>query len=355
MRRIRFFYLRCLGLLSSSKLAFPLLVALMIGAIIGTLFPQRPPVRDETLLSLWQEAVTARYGGYTRIFDALGFFDAFHSAWFLGLVAALVVNIIICTTTRLRSIWRALTRTSAEITDALLTHCEARFSFVAKDPDSAVKTITRSLKQAGFRVLHQEQDKETHIYAERHGWARLGTTLVHGSVILIVLAAAWGQVKGWRIEALALPLGVETAVGRTGFQLRGEDFEIILYPDGSARDFRAQVTVLEAGRVVQSGTIRINEPLSYHGVGIYLASFDEDEAGRLYPIVMAVYDPSYPFVISGALCFVIGAMLRFYLPVRRVWCRVGPDGVVEIGADAKHWLDKWAGELRPALEVEGAR
>ncbi|MBC7262773.1 MAG: cytochrome c biogenesis protein ResB [Chloroflexi bacterium] len=343
MGRIRFFYLRCLGLLSSSKLAFPLLVALTIGAIIGTLFPQRPSVRDETLLSLWQDAVSARYGGYTRIFDA------FHSAWFLGLVAALIVNIIVCTTTRLRSIWRALTRTSMEITDALLTHCEARFSFTARDPDSAVKIIARNLKQAGFRVLYQEQGKGTHIYAERHGWARLGTILVHGPIILIVLAATWGQVKGWRIEALALPPGVETPVERAGFQLRGESFEIIPYPDGSARDFRAQVAVLEAGRVVQSSTIRINEPLSYHGVGIYLVSFDEDETGCLYPIAMAVYDPSYPFVISGALCFVIGAMLRFYLPVRRVWCRVGRDGVVEIGADAKYWLKKWADELRPAI------
>lgn len=349
MGRVRVLYLRCLGLWSSSKLAFPLLTALMLGAIAGTLLPQRPATRDETLLTLWQNAVTARYGGYTRIFDALGLFDVFRSAWFLGLVAALLLNIMVCTTTRLRSIWRALTRNGVVITDALLMHCEARFSVIAKEPDFAVKTITGNLKRAGFRVLYREHDEGTHIYAERHSLVRLGTVLVHGSIILIVLAATWGQLKGWRIEALPLPPGAAPIVEQGGFQLRGDGFEIIPYPEGSARDFRAQIAVLEAGETMYTGTIRINAPLSYRGVGIYLISFDEDKMGRLYPVVMVVYDPGFPLVISGALCFLIGVMLRFYLPLRRVWCRVGRDGVIEIGSDAKHWLEKWAGDLRTVV------
>jgi hypothetical protein len=79
--------------LGSTRLAAILLALLLTVSLLASLFPRMPtsPAAQET----WLAAVALRYGNATRLFHTLGLFDAYHTSWFLALLAALLLNTLI--------------------------------------------------------------------------------------------------------------------------------------------------------------------------------------------------------------------------------------------------------------------
>jgi len=95
-------------ILGSTRLAAILLAILLFALLLASLFPQMPV--DLAARQSWLTAVALRYHGATAVLRALRFFDVFHSAWFLALLAALLLNGFLCTIQRLPRIWKSLTQ-----------------------------------------------------------------------------------------------------------------------------------------------------------------------------------------------------------------------------------------------------
>jgi len=57
------------------------------------------------------------------------------------------------------------------------------------------------------------------------------------------------------------------------FLVRCDGFEVERYPGGLPKDYRARLTILQGGSEVTSKIVRVNDPLSYQGVGFYLSSY----------------------------------------------------------------------------------
>ena len=84
----------------SLKLSISLLILLAVTSIIGTVIPQLPNVPPEYLQSL--------SSGKLFLYKNLGFFNMYHSWWFMLLLYLLTVNLVACSIKRLPRVWKII-------------------------------------------------------------------------------------------------------------------------------------------------------------------------------------------------------------------------------------------------------
>jgi cytochrome c biogenesis protein len=269
--------------LGSTELAVVLLIAVVLGALVGTLFPQLTPdmAADPAASARWLTAAQEKYGFLFGLYQALGLFDVYHSPWFLALVAALVLNTIVCTVDRLPVLWRAVrARPRIEQAETFYERTPHRVSLPVASVGQGEKALRRVLSRRHYHVVAERQNGVTYLFAERNRPARLATLVTHTSLVLLVLGTLWSGWGGWRERAVALGPGQVYDVGHgQSFAVRSDGLEIERYPSGQPSDYRAHLTVLEKGREVKRKTVRVNDPLTYRGVSFYLYSYGP--AGRV--------------------------------------------------------------------------
>ncbi|HID61738.1 MAG TPA: hypothetical protein EYP49_03180, partial [Anaerolineae bacterium] len=270
-------YLRLWRFLGSTKLAVVLLGAVILGALVGTLFPQLTPdtVADPAASARWLAAAQEKYGLLFGLYRALGLFDVYHSPWFVALIAILVLNTVVCTVDRLRVLWRAVTaRPRIEWPDAFYERIPNRVSLAVASVEEGERALRRVLGRRRYRVLADRRGEMTYLFAERNRLARLATLVTHTSLTLLVLGYLWSGWGGWRERAVALGPGQVYDVGHgQNFAVRSDGLEIERYPNGQPSDYRAHLAVLENGAEVMRKTVRVNDPLTYRGVSFYLYSY----------------------------------------------------------------------------------
>ena len=120
--------------------------------------------------------------------------------------------------------------------------------------------------------------------------------------------------------------------------LRNEGFTIERYPDGSVASYEAKVSIAEEGREVKRGRVRVNEPLTYGGVGLYLQSYAGTE-GHYSVTLLAVCDSGYGLVIAAGFLLLLGLTVSFNFPHCWVHARIEPDGTLRLAgrADRRAW------------------
>jgi hypothetical protein len=180
------------------------------------------------------------------------------------------------------------------------------------------------LKERGYRVQTASEDSVTHLRADRQRLSNLATLLTHVAVLLLAAGYALSGWLGWQAQVEVGPWEV-TAVGHeTGLAVRSEGFTIDHYPDGSVADYRARAALLKEDRVVHRGTVEVNHPLRFGGVGLYLKGFQESE-GETRVIFLVARDPGTGFALAGGLLLLAGITATLYLPHRRIYARFEQD------------------------------
>lgn len=269
--------------LGSTRLAVILLIAVLLGALVGTLFPQLTPdtAADPAAVARWLTVAREKYGFLFGLYRALGLFDVYHSPWFLALIAALMLNTVVCTVDRLCVLWRAVTaKPRIEQADNFYERMPNRVSLAVASVEHGEEALRRVLGRRHYHVVAKRQGGVTYLFAERNRLARLATLVTHTSLVLLVLGFLWSGWGGWRERAVALGPGQVYHVGHAqSFAVRSDGLEIERYPNGQPSDYRAHLAVLENGAEVMRKTVRVNDPLTYRGVSFYLYSYGP--AGRV--------------------------------------------------------------------------
>ena len=295
--KIRDYLWRLWRFFGSLRLAVILLIAVTVVSLLGSLFPQLAPevARNPQASARWLAMAREKYGALAGLCKTLGLFDVYRSPWFLLLVAALILNTLVCTISRFKATWRAVSaRPRLVMPDTFYfpprvggdrggARAACRASLALAQEAGAADVAQGALSRRRYRVLAEEQEGTTYLYADRNRWARLGTLITHLSVVLIVLGFVWSQGWGWRELAVALGPGQLYQVGHgNSFQVRCDGFEVERYPDGLPKDYRARLTILQGNSEVVSKIVRVNDPLSYRGVGFYLSSYGPAARVRAY-------------------------------------------------------------------------
>ncbi|SNB46646.1 cytochrome c biogenesis protein ResB [Geobacter sp. DSM 9736] len=259
----------------SLKLSIFLLIGLAATSIIGTVIPQGTPP-PEYLHSISQTKL--------QVYEKLGFFDMYHSWWFILLLYLLTVNLVACSIKRLPRVWKMISEPTLVMDEGVekslsLTH-EMKLS---GDLASQRQKLTEFLKAEFAAPVVTEHNGEYHLFAQKSPYSRLGVYVVHLSIIIIFIGALIGSFFGYKAFVnIVEGTSTSTVYTRTekpielGFAVKCEKFSVSFYDTGAPKEFKSVLTVLENGQPVQGYQnipIVVNHPLTYKGITFYQSSY----------------------------------------------------------------------------------
>jgi cytochrome c biogenesis protein len=273
----------------SLKLTIFLLIGLATVSIIGTIIPQAPSIPEEYLQSLSQAKL--------QIYDKLGFFDMYHSWWFILLLTLLTLNLIACSIKRLPGIWKIITRPTTVLDENLEKSLSNSETIKVEGDLVELKDKAAKFIASEFGTPVQNEDNgRWHLFSQKSPWCRLAVYFVHMSVIVIFIGAIIGSLFGFKgFVNIVEGDSIDSIMSRSDkkipldFSVRCEKFSVSYYATGAPKEFKSILTVLENGRPVkgyENVPIIVNDPLSYKGITFYQSSY-----GKLGEHQFTVSDP----------------------------------------------------------------
>jgi cytochrome c biogenesis protein len=325
--------------------AILILVVLLLAAL-GSCFPQRPPTSEEQSDQLiqWQTGLQARYGKLMDFLSAIGVFQVFRSLPFVGLVSLLTLSTLLCTLDRWKSIWHRVFHQEVICSDAMFDTAKHHTTLLIPANCNGFQPLSGIFNQKGFRLRTAERGNSFHLRGDRNRSTPLFTLISHLGVVLLVLAILLSIGFGWREEIRVGPGMPASLKNREGLQVEYEGFELSQYPDQSISDYEATISLSQAGQQVALGVIRVNEPLAYESMGIYLKGYTR--SGEDFTVLfMAVHDPGYvPGIMAGFL-LLLGLTVSFNFPHCCLHARIDPDGKLHLAGRANRRAYDFAQEF----------
>jgi cytochrome c biogenesis protein len=269
---------------TSVKVAIVLLILLIGASVAGTLIPQqRSP-----------EEYAARYGQLAGLFEGLQLTRLYSSFWFIALLSLFAVNIAVCTLARLSPKLHRAFRPRFETEPRHLQAMSAKDKLRLPLPlDGARSLVAGELRRRHYRVRVSEAPGRVHLSAHKRIAGIFGSDVVHVGLLVILAGGIVSGLAGRRAD-LTLRVGQTVPVPEAGFALRLDEFTTDLYPDGSVRDWKSRLAVIEDGRPVLDRTIEVNHPLAHRGFVFYQSGYGWDwDNPSLDFLVKKKSDPAY--------------------------------------------------------------
>ena len=292
---------------SSMRFAVALLSLLGIASVIGTVLQQNQLQTDYLV----------KFGPFwARIFDFLGLYDVYASAWFVVIMMFLVVSTSLCLIRNVPPFWREMKSFREKIKEKSLA--AMRHSSLL-DVNIAPEVAKRYLEVQGFqgKTINRE-DGSVLIAAKKGTMNKWGYIFAHIALIVICLGGLidsnlllklgmlTGRIVPDNQAVYAKDFKPESILGAANLSFRGnvsisegqsadvvflnadngmlvqdlpfevklKKFHIDFYNTGMPRDFASDIEVTDkaTGEKLER-TIRVNHPLTLHGITIYQASF----------------------------------------------------------------------------------
>jgi len=283
-------------LFCSLKLTLFLLISLALTSIIGTVLPQGmlPP-----------EYVAQISPTKLQIYAKLGFFDMYHSWWFITLLYVFSLNLISCSIKRLPHVFKFVSEPTLFLAESM------RNSFSLKKEiefsggiEKGRDRLSEFLGSVFSKPVVTECNGEFHLFAQKTAWCRLGVYVVHFSILVIFVGAIIGSLAGYKgFVTIVEGAKIGAVQGRDGqpiqlgFEILCEKFNVDFYKTGAPKEFRSILTVLENGRPVPGFThvkVIVNDPLTYKGITFYQSSYGQanEESEHYFSVTPRAGGPS---------------------------------------------------------------
>jgi cytochrome c biogenesis protein len=295
--------------LTSMRTALVLLFLLAVAAVPGSVVPQQDI--DAIAVGDWKSA----HPTLTPVYEFLGLFSVYDSAWFSAIYILLMVSLVGCIVPRLRIYWRGMRARPPGAPRNLSRLPESRRFEVDGSPDEVLARAERVLRKRRYRTVATGSSGS--VAGERGYLREAGNLLFHVSVLVVLVGFALGQLYGYKG-------GVITVVGQ-GFSnslsqyddfapgsmfspddlaplsLTVDDFDVSFLTAGpqlgQPRDFSADVTYTEEpGADAERYDLRVNHPLKLDGVSVFLV-------GHGYAPVVTVRDGNGDVAYEGPVVF----------------------------------------------------
>jgi len=289
---------------SSVKLAVVLLIILAIVSVIGTVIQQNEA--PERYLQEYSQSTV-------QLFEMLGFFDMYHTWWFVLLLFLFTANLTVCTLERFPHTWKAMKAPLKPIEEEALKAVPFKKEISFKGgADKAYDRAQGVLKARGYRVVESKSPENLQLITQKGVYSRLGVYITHLSIILIFVGALIGSFFGFK-AFLNLPEGaaskvvylrnepmwdqIMAALGIAqspvirnpeagvpamplGYYVRCDSFDVDYYigpsgmPTGMPSEYHSTLSVFNLdGQKILDKRIRVNDPLTFHGITFYQSSY----------------------------------------------------------------------------------
>lgn len=278
-----------------------LLLVLAVTSIVGTVIPQNEN----------PAAYFRAYGEFVyKLFDLLGIFDMYHSWWFQFLILLLTMNIVVCSIDRLSATWKIIFVKNPLFNLSRFRTLSQKELFTGKQSPKELSTLYETFisRQFGYARV-EETDKGLCIFAEKWRWTRFGVYIVHLSVILLLLGGLIGSLFGFKGFATipenekidSIRIRNTGQVLALGFEVLCDDFNISYYDNGTPKEYRSSLTIIEHGKPVYKKDIIVNDPLRYKGINIFQSSYGKMPSGALQKEEIHTKDPPEDITLNFAI------------------------------------------------------
>ncbi|MDI3213100.1 cytochrome c biogenesis protein ResB [Arthrobacter sp. AL12] len=299
--------------LTSMRTALFLLLMLAVGAVPGSLFPQRPA----------NPSIVTQYikdnPDYGKILDSLQLYDVYSSAWFSAIYILLFISLIGCVVPRAIAHYKAM-RSQPPRTPARLSRLPEYGTLVlpagAGVPASrAIDDAAGLLTKRGYRVDVRDRDgARPSIGAERGFLREVGNLVFHTALIGVLVSVAVGGLFGYSGQRILVEgdTFVNTLVGYDQFtpgsnfqssqlepySVQLDKFQITFDRESQGKigqpiDFQADVTTRESPDApARKEVLKVNDPLTLGGTSMYLT-------GNGYAPVVTIRDGAGNIAMQG--------------------------------------------------------
>ncbi|MDD2320180.1 MAG: cytochrome c biogenesis protein ResB [Geobacteraceae bacterium] len=261
---------------SSLKLTIFLLIGLAVVSIIGTVIPQGTPPPAEYL----QTISAAKF----KLYGTLGFFDMYHSWWFILLLYLLTLNLVACSLRRLPHDWKSFREPVTVLDEAQQKNLPNVQWWKVSGNAAALERSVAGLLGREFAVPTVTKiNDEYHLFAQKGRFSRFGVYILHSSIIIVFIGAMIGSLFGYKgyvqIEEGQSASVVSTIAGTDldlGFAVRCDSFALSFYGTGAPKEYRSVLSIIENGKtVVANRPVIVNSPLTYRGITFYQSSYSQ--------------------------------------------------------------------------------
>jgi cytochrome c biogenesis protein len=270
----------------SLKLSISLLIGLAVTSIIGTVIPQGP--QREYLETIGAAKI--------KLYSALGFFDMYHSWWFILLLYLLTVNLVACSIKRLPRVWKFISDPTLVLDEGNEKSLSLTHQVKMEGTAAALRDKMTAFLSGEFAApVVTEVNGEYHLFAQKNPYCRLGVYVVHLSIIIIFIGAIIGSLFGFKgyvnitegTSASTIEKRGTAMPYPLGFAVLCEKFSVTFYDTGAPKEFKSILTVQENGRPVpgyEKIPIVVNSPLTYKGITFYQSSYGPATEGSSFYI-----------------------------------------------------------------------
>jgi cytochrome c biogenesis protein len=266
----------------SMRTGLVLILALGLLSLVGTLLEQTPPGMhaDPATYASWLASVHPKYGGWTPVLSAIGFFSVFTSIWFKAITVLLTTSVLACSVNRAPRLWKLAFHPRTRMGETFFTHAPLRASvLVPTGPDAATDNVRTVLKSHRFRTVTDDAEEQVNLYADRFRWGPFGTVIAHLSFVVILLGFFLSATTGFKDPQVTVAVGSTVQVGHgTGLSVQATSFSDTYYLDGSPKDYASGLVLYKNGAPVLTQTVRVNHPMQYDGVSFYQSYYGEAAA-----------------------------------------------------------------------------
>lgn len=245
------------------KTGIILLVVIALLSIIGTVIPQGNQAE------FYLHSYSKFWSGLILAFD----FDKVYSSWwYILLTVLLLINLFFCSIKRFKPILKK------SFKDPVLKPKLKNYRDWTRVKDDL--TIFKKLgiknyektKIDGKEVYYKFEDKIGH----------LGSWLTHLSLIIIILAFAYGRYQGFEEFTQGIP-GSVMELENSPYKIRVDQYDVLFREDHTVEQYITSLAILdENDREVDKGVTMVNNPFRFKDFNVYQNSTGWDFDALLY-------------------------------------------------------------------------
>ena len=292
------------------RFAITMFSLLGIASIIGTVLKQNEPYNNYII----------KFGQFWfDIFEKLGLYNLYQAFWFLLILVFLIISTSLCVSRNTPKILKDYKKFQDRIREKSLLSFKHSYQFPLKQ--FSPKEITAFLKSNNYKVKHKIiEDNGDLIVAKKGDLQKLGYIFTHLAIVIISIGGLLDGNLVFKVQELIgvkqiqlvdQPLSQIPLTGRMSennlsyrasmllsegdtktaailrakegylvqeipFSITLKDFNIEHYSTGQPKSFKSDLLVTdnETGQSINK-TISVNKPLTYKGVTIYQAAFED--------------------------------------------------------------------------------
>ncbi|MEJ5173114.1 MAG: cytochrome c biogenesis protein ResB [Hydrogenothermaceae bacterium] len=288
--------------LGNVKLGVGYLIALALLSVLGSTYIKQ----GETYITYYKE-----YGEFFAKVIWMTYLNNVFHAWYYQLLIVLVaVAVIAATVDRFPSIYKtAYGKVEKKMTEGIQKKPSTIMISTQEDSKTVFDKMVSFLQDIGFKKAQviSENSGEVYIYAEKGRESRLGMLVTHIGIVVFLVGAFIGSVLGVRGQ-IEIPESEKVdyikkyregslvpgdEIYKLPFEIYVKRFWLDFYDSkefaGSVKSYNSDIDIIENGKVVKNGIVKVNEPIDYNRYRIFQTSYGKTGEMKEADIVVVEY------------------------------------------------------------------